>query len=188
MKHRHLVIKHGWKMGIFFQALRHDLSKYSYTEFHLSAKYYVGNHSPVYEERIRNEYFSSICQHHSKRNKHHWEYWTDFFAGRVLAKTMPYKYAVEYVCDTISASKTYNGKSFTRDFPIEYWRKYNGLYYMSQATKAFICWCLERYQESEWKELKKKSTKAKYQEIISCYPNVDIIEQLTPYKKLPPLK
>lgn len=32
-RHRHAVIRHCRKAGIFWQGLRHDLSKYSPTEF-----------------------------------------------------------------------------------------------------------------------------------------------------------
>ena len=72
IKHRHRVIANASHMGIFFHALRHDLSKFSHIEFHTSSKYYIGDHSPVYEERLANDYFSTICQHHTRRNKHHW--------------------------------------------------------------------------------------------------------------------
>ena len=104
LKHRHHVIANASHLGIFFQALRHDLSKFSRSELAVSARYYVGDHSPVYEERLRNHYFSTVCQHHVKRNKHHWEYWTDFFAGRIIVKSMPWNWAMEYVADMLSAS------------------------------------------------------------------------------------
>ena len=41
IKHRHRVIANASHMGIFFHALRHDLSKFSYLEFHTSSKYYI---------------------------------------------------------------------------------------------------------------------------------------------------
>ena len=45
-RHRHKVIAHCAKAGILWQGLRHDLSKYSPTEFIPGAKYYQGNRSP----------------------------------------------------------------------------------------------------------------------------------------------
>ena len=39
-KHRHKVIKHCFKAGIGLQGLKHDLSKYSPTEFFNGVKYY----------------------------------------------------------------------------------------------------------------------------------------------------
>ena len=109
---------------------RHDLSKLSPTEFWTSAKYYAGNYSPVYKERMANHYFSRICQHHTRRNPHHWEYWTDFFNGRIVMKTMPYKWACEYVCDMLSASKTYDPKHFKPEVALAYFRKKSPHYYM----------------------------------------------------------
>ena len=108
--HRHLVIKNAFHMGIFWHALKHDLSKYSYTEFHTSAKYYVGNHSPVFEERIHNQYFSRICQHHTRRNPHHWEYWCmyDKDKERNSLSFIRQAYHVEMMCDWMAMSQFEN--------------------------------------------------------------------------------
>ena len=185
--HRHRVIRNAFHMGIFFHALKHDLSKYSPKEFNTSAKYYEGSHSPVFEERKNNNYFSSVCQHHTKRNPHHWEYWTDFFCGRILMKTMPWKYATEYVCDVLSASYTYNPKDFKADTGLNYFNKHKDRYFMTEATKEYITWCLEKYSQTGWKELKKKDTKKKYQEIISHHPDVELFDTSKSSSYLPPL-
>jgi hypothetical protein len=186
-KHRHQVLRNAWHMGIFFHALRHDLSKLSWTEFHRSAYYYAGSYSPVYKERMNNHYFSYICQHHVRRNPHHWEYWTDFFNGRILMKTMPYPWACEYVCDMLSASKTYDPKDFKPETTLEYFREKSPHYYMSQATREFVDWCLETYAKVGWKGLKKKITKTKYAEITAKYPDVEVCEKLRLEGELPPL-
>ena len=55
-KHRHMVIKHCKKAGILWQGLRHDLSKYSPTEFVPGVKYYTGTKSPNEGERIDKGY------------------------------------------------------------------------------------------------------------------------------------
>ena len=52
-KHRHMVIKHCKKAGILWQGLRHDLSKYSPTEFVPGVKYYTGTKSPKVNELIK---------------------------------------------------------------------------------------------------------------------------------------
>jgi hypothetical protein len=186
-KHRHQVLRNAIHMGIFFHALGHDLSKLSYPEFHASAKYYAGTYSPVYKERLANHYFSTICQHHTRRNPHHWEYWTDFFNGRILMKTMPYKWATEYVCDMLSASKVYGGKTFKPETTLEYFRSKSPHYYMTQATREYIDWCLATYAEKGWKGLPKKATKAKYAEITARLPEVEVAETLRLDGNLPPL-
>lgn len=186
--HRHLVIKNARHMGIFWHALKHDLSKYTPIEFNISAKYYAGNHSPVFEERIHNDYFSRICQHHTKRNGHHWEYWTDFLCGRIIMKTMPWKYATEYICDMLSASYTYNPKTFKPETTLNYFLAHQDRYFITQATREYIIWCLTKYKESGFKELGKKNTKLKYEEITSKYPDVEIFETNKTTAPLPPLK
>lgn len=188
LRHRHQVMANGAKCGIFWHCLKHDLSKFSYAEFHTSAKYYAGDHSPVLEERKKYGYYSAICQHHTKRNPHHWEYWTDFIVGRIVVKTMPWKYATEYVCDMLAASKTYNPKQFKGDVPLKYFMARIDHYYMTKATKEYIKWCLTRFSELGFDGLKKKDTKAKYAEIITSYPGVELIENLYLEHDLPSLK
>ncbi|MFA6620346.1 MAG: DUF5662 family protein [Bacilli bacterium] len=187
-KHRHQVIRNAFHMGIFFHALKHDLSKLTPIEFNTSAKYYAGNYSPVYKERMSNHYFSRICQHHTRRNPHHWEYWTDFFNGRIVIKTMPYVWATEYVCDMLSAAKTYDPKHFKPEVTLAYFRSKSPHYYMTKATRSYIDWCLETYAEVGWKGLKKRITKAKYKEITAKYPEIEVCEQLRLDGELPPLE
>lgn len=119
--HRHLVIKHCAKSGILFQGLFHDLSKYSPTEFLHGIKYYTGKKSPNEGERA--EYgFSYAWLHHKGRNKHHFEYWTDYNPPEraVLPVKMPAKYLAEMFCDRVAASKTYQGANYTNEHPLTY--------------------------------------------------------------------
>ena len=73
-RHRHKVIAHCAKAGILWQGLRHDLSKYSPTEFIPGVKYFQGTRSPNEAERELNGY-SLAWMHHKGRNRHHFEYW-----------------------------------------------------------------------------------------------------------------
>ena len=62
-KHRHAVIRNCWYAGIFWQGLRHDLSKYSPEEFIAGARHYQGTRSP--NEGERDDYgFSYAWMHH----------------------------------------------------------------------------------------------------------------------------
>lgn len=188
LKHRHQVIRNGWHLGIFWHCLKHDLSKFGRTEFKVGSTYYVGTHSPIYEERLRNGYYSTACQHHTRRNKHHWEYWTDFFKGRIIAKNMPYKYALEYVADTLSASKTYDPKNFKGSTTLEYFNRNCPHYYLTDTTEEFIRWCLTEYAENGWKNLKKKNTKKVYKEIEAKYPRTKVFDTMKALGDLPLLK
>lgn len=123
-KHRHLVIKHCRKAGILWQGLRHDLSKYSPTEFLPGVKYYTGQRSPNEGERAQNG-FSLAWIHHKGRNKHHFEYWTDYNPTSKLIEPveMPINCVAEMFCDRVAAGKIYNGDKYTDDSPLEYFMK-----------------------------------------------------------------
>lgn len=172
-RHRHQVIRNAFHMGIFFHSLRHDLSKFSPSELLPSIKYFRGTYSPVQEQRNHEDNYSTIAIHHTRKNKHHWEYYLDFYKGSILVKNMPYKYALEYVADMMSASKTYDKAHFSPDAVLAYYQNKKDLFLMSEATKEFILWCFIRYKEfNGFKGLKKKDTLSKYNELVSKYPPI----------------
>lgn len=123
-KHRHQVIKHAFKAGIFFQGCLHDLSKYSPTEFLVGAKYYTGTKSPNEGEREAYGY-SKAWMHHKGRNKHHFEYWTDYNIKekKIMPVEMPMKYVIEMFCDRVAASKIYLGPQYTDESPLVYFMR-----------------------------------------------------------------
>ncbi len=119
--HRHKVISHCFRAGIGWQGLFHDLSKYTPIEFKAGAKYYQGNRSPNEKERELFGY-SAAWMHHKGRNKHHFEFWTDYNpkTKQVEPIKMPTKYVIEMFCDRVAASKTYQGEKYTDSHPLEY--------------------------------------------------------------------
>ena len=122
--HRHLVRKHCFRVGLYWQGLKHDLSKYSWTEFRSGIRYYQGTRSPNSRERELIGY-SLAWMHHKGRNKHHYEYWTDLNIKTKCYEPvhMPRKYFVEMVMDRIAACKTYNGANYTTADPLNYFLK-----------------------------------------------------------------
>ena len=76
-RHRRLVRHYCFKLGLVWQGLTHDLSKYSPTEFWRGVKYYQGWRSPNDQERLENG-VSLAWLHHKGRNRHHFEYWIDY--------------------------------------------------------------------------------------------------------------
>lgn len=122
--HRHKVIWHCAKAGIFFQGLLHDLSKYTPVEFIQGIKHYQGTRSPNERERELKGY-SEAWLHHKGRNKHHFEYWIDYrLTDKVLSPVpMPDKYIIEMFCDRVAASKVYRGDKYTDSDPLEYFMK-----------------------------------------------------------------
>lgn len=122
--HRHLVRKGCFRVGLYWQGLTHDLSKYSPTEFLVGAKYYQGTRSPNNAEREAIGY-STAWLHHKGRNKHHYEYWIDYstkeIPGGMAPAPMPDKYIVEMVMDRIAACKVYNGSAYITASPLQYY-------------------------------------------------------------------
>ena len=115
-RHRNKVILHCAKAGILWQGLFHDLSKYSPEEFIPGVIFYQGTRSP--NEGEREEYgYSAAWMHHKGRNKHHFEYWTDYDpkTRQMEPVKMPLKYVKEMFCDRVAASKIYGGEKYTDD-------------------------------------------------------------------------
>lgn len=119
--HRHLVMIHCFKAGIIKRGLLHDLSKYSPTEFIPGVIYFQGNRSPNEREREVNGY-SMAWIHHKGRNKHHFEYWTDYSTktGTLDPVRMPDEYIFEMFCDRVAASKIYKKEEYNDRCPLEY--------------------------------------------------------------------
>ena len=76
-RHRHLVRQYCFRLGLYWQGLTHDLSKFSPVEFWAGVKYFQGDRSPNDAQR-RDKGYSASWMHHKGRNRHHFEYWTDY--------------------------------------------------------------------------------------------------------------
>ncbi len=124
MKHKALVFVHCVRSGIPIQGLLHDMSKFSPTEFTPGAKYCTGKGSPIPIER-RAEGYSKAWIHHKAHNKHHIEYWVDYFEDtkQLVPVEMPKKYVIEMFCDMLAANKVYRGKSHSEGDAIKYFRE-----------------------------------------------------------------
>ena len=120
-KHKVLVMGGCFRVGLYWQGITHDLSKYSPTEFRAGAKYYQGDRSPNAAER-EDKGYSEAWMHHKGRNRHHYEYWTDMNrrTRNYESVPMPRKYLVEMVMDRRAACMTYQGKKYKDDSALNY--------------------------------------------------------------------
>lgn len=152
--HKYLVMKGCFRLGLFWQGLMHDMSKYSPAEFWVGAKYYQGDRSPNNAEREAIGY-SSAWLHHKGRNKHHYEYWLDYSAAEgigVVPARMPVKYVAEMFVDRVAASKVYNGVSYTDADPIKYYlkgKKYIQIHPETGELLEYLLRMLEKKGEKE---------------------------------------
>lgn len=119
--HKWLVLQGCFRVGLYWQGITHDLSKYSPVEFRVGARYYQGNRSPNAAERADKGY-SEAWMHHKGRNRHHFEYWTDLSheTRMYTAVPMPRKYLVESVMDRRAACMTYQGENYRSDSALAY--------------------------------------------------------------------
>jgi hypothetical protein len=138
-RHRHRVIAHCFRAGIGWQGLFHDLSKYSPAEFIVGAKYYMGTRSPNDAERADRGY-SAAWMHHKGRNRHHFEYWTDYHpeTHRIEPVKMPLRYVAEMFCDRVAASKIYQGAAYTPQHPLEYFMRGKSRRIVHPATSELL--------------------------------------------------
>lgn len=137
-EHKLEVGKNCFRCGLYLQGILHDLSKYSWTEFSMGAKYYQGNRSPNDAEREDKGYTSSWL-HHKGRNKHHLEYWMDYDLdkrdGSFTGMKMPDNYIVEMFCDRVAASKIYKKEAYTDRSALDYFLTGKGINAMHPYTR-----------------------------------------------------
>lgn len=137
IRHRRLVRHYCFKLGLVWQGLTHDLSKYSPTEFWRGVKYYQGWRSPNDQERLENG-VSLAWLHHKGRNRHHFEYWTDYNpkTKKVSPVKMPFCFVAEMFCDRLAASKIYQGKAYNPGHPLSYFLRGKATRFIHPETSA----------------------------------------------------
>lgn len=164
-KHKWEVFKLSVRAGIPLRGLLHDLSKYSYTEFSESVKYYQGGkRSPIPFARDDKGY-SSAWLHHKGRNRHHFEYWYD--TDTKTAPVIPFKYSAELICDMLAAGITYQGKEWKQGTELEYWDKYKeDSEIINEKMKKF---CRKVFAEVDKNGINKTVTKRNLRRIYDKY-------------------
>ncbi len=135
--HRRIVRKLCFKMGLYKQGLTHDLSKFSFTEFIPSVKYYQGTRSPIDAER-KDLGYSMCWQHHKGHNPHHWQYWIQFEKGEMMVIKMPLKYVKEMVADRVAACMVYQKEKYHPSSALEFLEHSRETHLMNPQTKELL--------------------------------------------------
>ena len=151
--HRFLVRGACFRMGLIWQGLTHDLSKYSAVEFWTGAKYYQGVRSPNAAER-EDKGYSEAWMHHKGRNRHHYEYWTDMspYTKTYEAEPIPRKYLAEMIADRIAACKVYEGEKYTPGSALAYLQRSREKDLMHPQTRQELTFLLTMLKEQGEKE------------------------------------
>ena len=125
IRHKYLVMQGCFRVGLYWQGLVHDLSKFGPSEFPIGVRYWQGSRSPNDAER-EDKGYSSAWLHHKGRNKHHYEYWIDYSAhsipGSFAPAPIPVRYVVEMLMDRIAACKVYHGAAYTDRDALAYYK------------------------------------------------------------------
>ncbi len=136
--HKRWVLHYCNMAGITWRGIKHDLSKFTPTEFIESVKYFDGHRSPIDVCKEANG-VSQAWMHHKGRNTHHYEYWQDNFDKGGHPVQMPFEDAVEMLCDYLGAGRAYSGKNFSYVNEYEWWKnKISKGIAMHPQTQMFI--------------------------------------------------
>ena len=166
-RHRHRVISHCFRVGIGWQGLFHDLSKYMPIELLPGIKYYQGSRSPNERERELFGY-SAAWMHHKGRNRHHFEYWNDINPATKMYEPvrMPMRYLKEMFCDRVAASKIYQGENYTDAHPLTYFQRGNARKKMHADTadllEEWLTMLAEKGEKETFKHIKQISNSEIY--------------------------
>lgn len=152
-KHKWLVLCGCFRVGLYWQGITHDLSKYSPTEFLSGARYYQGTRSPNAAERDEKGY-SEAWMHHKGRNRHHFEYWTDMNRETRTYESipMPRRYLAEMVMDRRAACMVYQGENYTDGSSLAYFERGWETNLMHGQTKRELQYILTMLAEKGEKE------------------------------------
>jgi len=139
IKHKRNVRRACFKMGLIWQGIFHDMSKFSLVEFIPSVKYYSGTFSPNAAARVLTG-VSNSWLHHKGRNKHHFEYWIDYSSREpyIVGCRMPLKYVAEMVADRYAACVAYNGKNYSRGDAWKYYERGASHLNIDDDTRAVL--------------------------------------------------
>lgn len=139
--HKFWVAYYCFQLGLYWQGLTHDLSKFSWTEIRGALKYWNDTKSSLAYEKELNGY-SATFLHHRGRNPHHYEYWIHSLDEGGIPAEMPLKYTKELICDYLAASKTY-GQDPREEY--YWWLEHKDKLKIHPYTRKFISETLRVY-------------------------------------------
>jgi len=99
IKHKWYVFIECYKLGIVWQGITHDLSKFLLDEMIPYAKHFYGEKTKESKEQFLDS-FRLLC----KRNKHHWQYWCDKSLSQ--PKDIENQYILKMMADWRAMGKT----------------------------------------------------------------------------------
>lgn len=116
LRHKWFVFQECWKLGIPFQGIVHDLSKFSPTEWGPYVRSFYNpdgtprkqrrNPDGSYDPGKQGDDFSRAWSHHQHHNPHHWQYWVLLCDdGTVECLHIPRRFRLEMLADWRGAGR-----------------------------------------------------------------------------------
>ena len=136
--HKIVVMKECFKIGLYKQGIKHDLSKYSPIEFWAGVKYFQGDRSPIDKEKQVLGY-SLGWLHHKGHNMHHWEYWMDKNKDGIIFYPAPKNVVKEMICDRVAACMIYQKDKYTNRSALEYFEKST-----DKCQRRYLALCVKK--------------------------------------------
>jgi hypothetical protein len=138
LRHKWFVFLECCKVGLFWQGIMHDVSKFlpdefiPYSNFDFNAKRdRTGYYKPT---DTGDKEFDFAWLLHQKRNKHHWQWWIlPEDNGGIKILEIPLRYRLEMLCDWKGAGKAY-GTPNTK----EWWDKNKDKMTLHPNTRKWI--------------------------------------------------
>ena len=128
IEHKKNVAVECFKMGLYWHAITHDLSKFMPSEFFAYAeKFFSGDYAYKYQQVEIN--FGIAWLHHQHRNKHHWDYWV---GSDGTAAPMPRRYVMQMVADWKAMGKRFG------DTAKEFYQKNNSRMKLHSKTRNIL--------------------------------------------------
>lgn len=104
LRHKWYVLIECWSMGIIWQGIVHDLSKFRTDEWAAYCRRYVGAND--YKTALDDPRYQMAWHLHQKRNCHHWQWWlTPKDGGGFRVLPMSISARAEMLCDWRAMSR-----------------------------------------------------------------------------------
>lgn len=151
MRHKREVRKACWKVGLFWRGLKHDLSRFTPTEFISYARFHYdrdGSKRNVRDATGRYDPFAdpliaASLAHHVHCNDHHWQHWAHVGDdGTIVLLEMPRRAVLEMFCDWWGAGRAQGSKVY----PVEWYAKNRQYVHVHPATRDLIEKELPRFE------------------------------------------
>lgn len=105
IRHKYFILIECFKIGLYRQGIKHDLSKFLPSEFFSYVDYFYKLNLNLKITEKEKQRFLLASLKHKNRNSHHWEYWVLNKLGKETVFEMPKNICLEMICDWYAAGR-----------------------------------------------------------------------------------